>query len=549
MSLFILLMSFNLVAFLWFMIENGIWDNIFIKAIITEQSLRKRNKGNVISTSAHFTGCLMQIMTGVLCILVVNGLGGDIGATLTPYLNVMFVSVVQLAQILVIPGVRRSLSICRSRSEVEPSRVKVQPCMEVLEVPNIVLDEKNILTQVLRLEVPLKFHLASMENVGNHILSQILPIDSLRSVNPAMLFPEFPQLGGDVRNLFRIFTEALGASFILYFVYGKLHKKPKAKQPKAKLKTTTSSIGISCHLAEEEIPPPEEKTSENVSPTALVTPNEAEEDAEVVEKAIQDFFKLSTVSQLHTGPTPIVVTSSQGTQWEPVFLGVDTTTQTSEPADDTGAWLAMSEERDNWRALARDLEEQVQAMDLIVIQEKSKSELIRQEAQNHIDILQIKTEQSKEELLEAQSDLRLSQEEFQHQRETFQKTLRALKASLDEREAQVNELEESNALLRQDLVDVVTQFQNEQSQVEKKVFQYRDRIDDLSEGLTDKSRLVSQLEEELSESRCQVDRKRKEKKKLSKEIGFLTNELDKIQRDHDKAKKMSRILKHIENID
>lgn len=58
---------------------------------------------------------------------------------------------------------------------------------------------------------------------------------------------------------------------------------------------------------------------------------------------------------------------------------------------------------------------------------------------------------------EAQTDLSRFHREADLHRETFQKTLRALKSSLDEKEEQLKEKEESNYLLRKDLLDLMTQ--------------------------------------------------------------------------------------------
>ena len=48
--------------------------------------------------------------------------------------------------------------------------------------------------------------------------------------------------------------------------------------------------------------------------------------------------------------------------------------------------------------------------------------------------------------------------ESSRQRETFQKTLRALKASLDEKDNALKEKEDSNSVLRRDLMETVAKF-------------------------------------------------------------------------------------------
>ena len=65
--------------------------------------------------------------------------------------------------------------------------------------------------------------------------------------------------------------------------------------------------------------------------------------------------------------------------------------------------------------------------------------------------------QAAEEVSEAQTDLGRFHREAELHRETFQKTLRSLKANLDEKEEQLREKEESNYLLRKDLLDLMTQ--------------------------------------------------------------------------------------------
>ena len=59
--------------------------------------------------------------------------------------------------------------------------------------------------------------------------------------------------------------------------------------------------------------------------------------------------------------------------------------------------------------------------------------------------------------------------ESSRQRETFQKTLRALKASLDEKDNSLREKEDSNSVLRRDLVETVAKFGLEKAALERRL--------------------------------------------------------------------------------
>ena len=59
--------------------------------------------------------------------------------------------------------------------------------------------------------------------------------------------------------------------------------------------------------------------------------------------------------------------------------------------------------------------------------------------------------------------------ESSRQRETFQKTLRALKASLDEKDNSLKEKEDSNSVLRRDLMETVAKFGLEKAALERRL--------------------------------------------------------------------------------
>ena len=59
--------------------------------------------------------------------------------------------------------------------------------------------------------------------------------------------------------------------------------------------------------------------------------------------------------------------------------------------------------------------------------------------------------------------------ESSRQRETFQKTLRALKASLDEKDNALKEKEDSNSVLRRDLMETVAKFGLEKAALERRL--------------------------------------------------------------------------------
>lgn len=353
---------------------------------------------------------------------------------------------------------------------------------------------------------------------------------------------EVPNLS-DISNLVRMVTEALGASLIVYFVYGKFtHKTKKRSKNVPNNTTSTKSIGIMCQLKSEPddqtvlriVPPLMKDEAVQVVEETKQFEQAAQEDQEIEEKAIQNFFQLSA-----KGIENCEVMSVDSPK------STDGSTQTDPEPNPNPSQCEL----DHCRDLVTTLGDQLKQYKLDIIKEKSKSELIRHEMRNQGEILELKMNQAQEDCHEAQVDLQRSQNEAHVHRETFQKTLRALKAGLDEKDNQVQELEDSNAMLRKDLVDLMTQFQSEKSKMEKKLLQYRDKIDDLTEKSNGKNQIISGLEQEIEESKAQVERRRKEKKKLIKENQALRNELEQIYRDHERIKKMSRIMRHIESID
>ncbi|XP_059095861.1 uncharacterized protein LOC131890523 [Tigriopus californicus] len=356
---------------------------------------------------------------------------------------------------------------------------------------------------------------------------------------------EVPNMS-ELSSLVRMVTEALGASLIVYFVYGKFTHKTTKRPNIKKNAIPTKTVGVMCEMrsitdapSDPEIVPKLMKDQavqvvEDSQHEQQQFKQAAQEDREIEEKAIQDFFQLSAKGIENS---------------ESMAENTPTTTDDSTQTDSEPSLIQSQCDLDHFRDLVRTLEVQLKQYKLDIIKEKSKSELIRHEMRSQGEILELKMNQAQEDRNEALVDLQRMQNESLVHRDTFQTTLRALKAGLDEKDNQVQELEDSNAMLRKDLVDLMTQFQSEKSKMEKKLVQYLDKIDDLNESNGGKNQIIARLEHEIDENKAHVEKRRKEKKKLIKENQALRTELEQIYRDHQRNKKMSRIMRHIENID
>jgi TPP-dependent pyruvate/acetoin dehydrogenase alpha subunit len=67
--------------------------------------------------------------------------------------------------------------------------------------------------------------------------------------------------------------------------------------------------------------------------------------------------------------------------------------------------------------------------------------------------------------------------ESSRQRETFQKTLRAMKSSLDDKDEAMREKEESNSVLRRDLMEMMAKFGWERAAMERRLAEDGERLE------------------------------------------------------------------------
>ena len=134
-----------------------------------------------------------------------------------------------------------------------------------------------------------------------------------------------------------------------------------------------------------------------------------------------------------------------------------------------------------------------------------------------------------------------------------------LKVRLNEKETEVREKEESNQLLRRDMLEIMNSFNEEKSAMEAKLEEAKAALMAMAakakaqqqqphiaqpmpaDNLQDKHQ-IQQLEKRLKA-------KNSEMKNLQKEVTCLRNELEAHHRTADRAKKIALILDAIDSID
>ncbi len=105
--------------------------------------------------------------------------------------------------------------------------------------------------------------------------------------------------------------------------------------------------------------------------------------------------------------------------------------------------------------------------------------------------------QKDESLKTAREDLDRCQAELCAQREAFQKSYAQLRATLEEREAALKEKEDSNYLLRKDLLEVMTQFNQEKMAMEKRAQEQRARGQEMERALAEKAEEIARSAEDV----------------------------------------------------
>ena len=98
----------DLALLTYVLIERSIKDNLFVKTLITNTDLSIRNKKNAISMSGHIASCVMQLIGALICFALIIEL--DIsGEYITPCMNVLFGSVFQFFQVIIVPELRKHI--------------------------------------------------------------------------------------------------------------------------------------------------------------------------------------------------------------------------------------------------------------------------------------------------------------------------------------------------------------------------------------------------------------------------------------------------------
>merc|ERR1712046_435843 len=106
----------------------------------------------------------------------------------------------------------------------------------------------------------------------------------------------------------------------------------------------------------------------------------------------------------------------------------------------------------------------------------------------------------------------------------------------------LKEKEESNSVLRRDLMETVAKFGLEKAALERRLHEEEQSREKVSATLEERTK-------ELEESRKKSDKRSREKKRLSREVVSLRREVQEVYRNNERGIKLAKILDHIDNID
>ena len=179
-------------------------------------------------------------------------------------------------------------------------------------------------------------------------------------------------------------------------------------------------------------------------------------------------------------------------------------------------------------------EAHVDKVEAELLKEKAKVELIEKELEAKDRLSQLALTEKDKQLQESVTRAEKAEKLAYENHLNHQDQLEMFAAQLKEKESEIREKEESNHMLRREMLEIMNKFNNEKADFEARIDNYKGQI----------KMVVSD-----SEVQRELKQKRTESKVLQKEVIRLRHELETQLRTSDRAKKIALILDAIDSID
>ena len=175
-----------------------------------------------------------------------------------------------------------------------------------------------------------------------------------------------------------------------------------------------------------------------------------------------------------------------------------------------------------------------------MLKEKSKVELIERELKSREQMMRLILSEKSRQLNEAVSRAEAAEKRAYDDQLNHHDQLEMYQAQLREKEAETTEKEESNQMLRRDMLEIMNRFNEEKAAVEAKMEEAKAVL--VAKLTAEAQPLTKDMEKRLKVKLAEV-------RALQKEVIKLRGELDIHQRTSDRAKRIALILDAIDSID
>lgn len=204
-------------------------------------------------------------------------------------------------------------------------------------------------------------------------------------------------------------------------------------------------------------------------------------------------------------------------------------------------------------------EAHVDKVEAELLKEKSKVELIERELKSREQIMRVVISEKNRQVKEAVSRAEAAEKKAYEGHLDSQDKLEMYQVRLNEKETEVREKEESNQLLRRDMLEIMNSFNEEKSAMEAQLEEAKAALMAMAakaKAQQQQPHIVQPIPADNSKDKHQIQQlekglkaKNSEMKKLQKEVTCLRNELEAHHRTADRAKKIALILDAIDSID
>lgn len=347
----------------------------------------------------------------------------------------------------------------------------------------------------------------------------------------------------EVMNFVRVVTHTLGVSILIYFVYDKINRNNGAPAQTPSRRRVNRNKSFKGNKSPKDASCQCERSDDLTENKGAVVPAGHEQGHDKSDKAdgvdAKNLNESNKSSVENNGHFDVMTDGDRA-------LSVYSHAMIE---DQRSLEHSLREEIAELKQLVTSGERRYRDVRTEMLKEKTKADLVRQEVKVQEELWEFRSAKLTEELSETTSLLEESQRNAKISRDTFQKTLLGLRSTIEQRDLALTEREESNALLRRDLMDTLTKFQGEKDVLSGHIREMERKINSLSQELSDKSVAMAALGDEVCGMRAKLDKRNREKKKLMKMNGRLQHEVEELYKHNARGLKVSRMLDHIENID